>query len=68
MAKMVKQGCTNFHERTNPCLIAIVEELGEEASARHAKLKVIEIPDGIEYTIEEYDGKEWVAEVHRTWN
>jgi hypothetical protein len=28
---------------------------------------VVEIPDGIEWSIQEYDGLEWVAEKHRTW-
>jgi hypothetical protein len=26
------------------------------------------VPDGVEWTVEEYDGREWVAEVHRTWH
>jgi len=29
--------------------------------------KVVEIPDDIEFVIEEYDGIEWVAEKHRVW-
>jgi hypothetical protein len=27
----------------------------------------VDIPLDIQWTIEEYDGDEWVAEVHRTW-
>jgi hypothetical protein len=53
--------------RTDPLLIQVVEELGVGANGNHACLKIIDIPDDIEYTIEEYDGKEWIAEVHRTW-
>ena len=30
-------------------------------------LKIIEIPDDVEYTIKEHAGREWVAEKHRTW-
>jgi len=30
-------------------------------------LRIIEIPDGVEWQIEEYDGDEWIAEKHRTW-
>jgi hypothetical protein len=32
-----------------------------------AELKVVESPDDVEWEIEEYDGIEWIAEVHRTW-
>ena len=48
-------------------LISVVRELGDAANGRHAKLKVVEIPNGTKYEIEEYDGMEWVAEVHQTW-
>jgi len=44
-----------------------VEELGEKANGQCADLKIVEIPDDVEYEIEEYDGVEWVAENHRTW-
>lgn len=27
-----------------------------------------EVPDDVQWQIEEYDGREWVAETHRTWN
>jgi hypothetical protein len=48
-------------------LIQVVEELGEKASGRFADLKVVEIPDDVEWQIDEYDGLEWVSERHRTW-
>jgi len=55
-------------DRTDPDLIRIVEEMGSDAaSSRHADLIIIEIPDDIEYVIEEYDGREHIAEKHRTW-
>jgi hypothetical protein len=54
-------------DRADPVLVRVVEELGSEANGEHAKLKVIEIPDDVKWTIEEYDGVEWVAEVHRRW-
>lgn len=54
--------------RTDKTLIQVVKELGKKANAEHAKLKIIEIPDDVEYQIEEYDGNEWVAEVHKTWS
>ena len=48
-------------------LVAVVEELGEAANGQFSNLKVVEIPDGVQYTIEDYDGVEHIAEVHRTW-
>lgn len=54
-------------ERNDPDLVAVVEELGEAANGRFSKLRVVEIPDGVEWQIEEYDGLEWIAEKHRTW-
>ena len=53
--------------RDDPELIKYVETLKEEANGNCAKLKIIEIPDDVEYVIEEYDGAEWIAEKHRTW-
>jgi hypothetical protein len=55
--------------RDDPALIRIVEELGPEvASGENAKLKVVEIPDDVEWEIDEYNGSEQIAEKHRTWN
>jgi hypothetical protein len=53
--------------RSDPLLVQVVEELGEEANGSYAKLKIVEIPDDVEYTIDEYDGVEHIAEKHRTW-
>ena len=55
-------------DRENLKLIECVEKLGEEADGIFAELKVVDIPDDVEYTIEEYDGMEWVAEKHRVWS
>lgn len=55
-------------ERDDPDLVAVVEVLGsEQASDRYADLRVVEIPDDVEYEISEYDGNEHIAEKHRTW-
>jgi len=53
--------------RDDPALIQVVEEMGEGANSTFATLKIVEIPDDVDWTIQEYDGTEWVAEVHRTW-
>lgn len=55
--------------RNDPDLIVAVEELGSDADGKHATLKVVEIPDGVEFFVrEEDDGTEWIAEKHRTWS
>ena len=54
--------------RDDPYLVAVVEELGERANGRHSMLKVVEIPADVQWEIDEYDGLEWVAEKHRTWD
>jgi hypothetical protein len=53
--------------RHDPKLIQVIEELGADASGKCAEIAVIEIPDGVEYEISEYDGNEHIAEAHRTW-
>jgi hypothetical protein len=54
--------------RDDPDLVATVLELGEQASGTYAKLKVVTIPDDVQWSIHEYDGLEWIAEIHRTWS
>lgn len=53
--------------RDDPYLVKIVREMGDSASGTYARLKIVEIPADVEWTLEEYDGNEWIAEVHRTW-
>lgn len=53
--------------RDDPHLVTLVEEMGETSFGRFTSLKVIEIPDDVEWQLEQYDGMEWVAEKHRTW-
>ena len=53
--------------RDHPLLVKVVEELGKKANGQHADLEVVEIPDDIEYEIDEYDGIETIREKHRTW-
>lgn len=55
-------------DRTDPLLIQVVEELGEKANGMCAELKIVEIPDGVNYEIAEYDGMETVRERSRQWS
>jgi len=72
--ELAKQLGRDFNEyggniqRDDPVLVQIVEQLSEEANCHFSQLKVVEIPFDVEWEIEEYDGKEWVSEKHRTWN
>ena len=55
-------------ERTDPNLIKVVENLGEEANGPSSRLKVVEIPDDVDWYIEDYDGVETIHEKHRIWS
>jgi hypothetical protein len=54
--------------RDDPRLIATVEELGHLANGMYSELKIVEIPDDVEWQIIEDYGVEHIAEKHRTWN
>ena len=54
-------------KRNDLYLIMVVEELGEKANGRHCELKIVEIPDDVDWEITEYDGLEQISEKHRIW-
>lgn len=54
-------------ERNDPTLIEVFEELGEKCNCTYSNLSIVDIPDDVDWFIEEYDGSEWVSESHRTW-
>jgi hypothetical protein len=53
--------------RDDPILVQIVKEMGEESFGMHADLVIVEIPDGVDWEIDEYDGNESIHEKHRSW-
>jgi hypothetical protein len=57
--------CSN---RSDPDLIAVIEEMKEEANSWAADIRIVEVPDDAKWHIHEYDGLEHVAEDHRTWS
>jgi len=62
----------DFHSqhipRDDEHLIAVVELMGTEADGEYAELKIVDVPDDVNWYVEEYDGREWVAERHQTWS
>ena len=55
----------NF-DRTDSALIQVVEALGEEAED-DCWIEIVDIPDGVEWEMRNYDGQESIHEVHRSW-
>lgn len=45
-------------DRTDPKLIQVIEELGKRANGAFSELKIVKIPNGVDYEIDEYDGLE----------
>ena len=60
-------GDNYYSDRDDPILVKVVETLGEEANGDYSSLKVVEIPDDVDYYIDDYDGMETIEECHRSW-
>lgn len=54
--------------RDDADLVAVVKELGDKASGSCSCLRIVDIPDGISWEIDEYDGMESIHETHRSWS
>jgi hypothetical protein len=46
--------------RHDPLLVQVVEELGKAANDTYSDLRIVELPSGTKYRIDEYDGNETV--------
>ena len=53
--------------RTDVNLIKVIEEIGALANGGCAELTIVEVPDGCNWDINDYGGKESVHEIHRSW-
>lgn len=53
--------------RDDPVLVEVVEELGEAANGCCANLLVVDIPDGMDYVVNDYDGIEILSPKTQTW-
>ena len=57
-----------YEKRDDKLLIETIEELGpEKASGKLAEIVIVEIPDDVEWELDEYDGIESIHEQHRSW-
>jgi len=55
--------------RSDSRLITAIEKIGTKKSSGFlAALKIIEVPDGIEWDIDNYDGLESIHENHQSWS
>ena len=62
------RGLQDCKERSNPILVQVAEELGQELMLyEHCDPRIVEIPDDVEWYIDSDEGYEWVAEKHRKW-
>ena len=61
--------CLNLrnNHREDLVLIEVVEELGERANSPFSKLVVVDIPDGMEYEVDDYDGVETLHQKVKKW-
>ena len=53
--------------RDDPTLVEVVEELGDEANGDYADLVVVDIPDDMDYVVDDYDGVETLRPRTPTW-
>lgn len=63
----LKSSYENEKIRCHKDLISVIEKLGERANGICASIKIIKIPAGVDFHIEEYDGMETIHENHRSW-
>jgi hypothetical protein len=54
-------------DRSNPLLIEAVKKFKNEANGLYCELKIVEIPDDIEWQVFAVNGVEVIREKHRVW-
>ena len=55
------------NDRSNPLLVEAVQKLGAKANGLYTTLKIVEIPDDVEWRVDAVNGKEIIREKHRIW-
>ena len=56
------------NDRCNPLLVEAVQKLGAKANGLYTTLKIVEIPDDVEWRVDAINGKEVIREKHRIWS
>ena len=56
------------NDRSNPLLVEAVQKLGAKANGLYTTLKIVEIPDDVEWRVDAVNGKEVIREKHRMWS
>ena len=56
------------NDRSNPLLVETVQKLGAKANGLYTTLKIVEIPDDVEWRVDAINGKEVIREKHRIWS
>ena len=54
-------------KRTDPKLIECIEMLGKKANGNGADIEIVEVPDNVDWYIDDYDGVESIEEEHDSW-
>lgn len=55
-------------KRDDPLLIQVIEKIGAiESSGPHCQLKIVEIPDDVDWHVAGHGGKEYIREKGRQW-
>ena len=57
----------NEYFREDKTLIEVVEELGEKANTFYSNLKIVEIPNDLDYVIDNYNGIETLHQKVQEW-
>ena len=57
-----------FNDRTDDDILDCFDALGtEQFSGNYSLVAAVDVPADVKWSIEDYDGNEHIAEVHRTW-
>lgn len=58
----------NHNLRSHPDIVGVVKALGVEADTDISELKIVQIPDDTQYSIDEYRGQESIHQSHTIWS